>query len=433
MKTKILNTATVGFAVFAMLFGAGNLIFPPFLGMNAGKNWLFGFAGFALMDVIFTMVVMIVISKKKNGVDGIVGILGDKLSKVLMLALYICIGPLVAIPRTAATTFELSISPLLPKMNSIVFSIIFFAIILILCIKPSKIIDIVGTVLAPLLLITLGVLIVKGIASPLGSIVEKDALSTTINVGVTTGYQTMDTMAALAFSILIVNQVKAYQLTDRKKEQGMIRNACIVAAVALIFVYGGLAYLGATVSGIYDGGLSRSEIMIQLAEDILGKAGLVILAVIVATACMTTAIGLVSSSAAYMEELTKKKVSYKTFAIFICVFSAITCNVGLDNIIALASPILGLMYPILLTLIFLAMVKSSWISTAGRYGAITGTTIFVCFELFENLTHLTDVISKLPLQSYGFAWVLPAILGLSVAEIVKRALPLIRMNRLNYQ
>ena len=93
MKSNLKSTFVVGFAVFAMLFGAGNLVFPPFLGMQSGNNWIWGFLGFAVMDVVFAMVVMIVISKKKDGSDGIVGILGNKLSKVLMLALYICIGP----------------------------------------------------------------------------------------------------------------------------------------------------------------------------------------------------------------------------------------------------------------------------------------------------------------------------------------------------
>jgi len=420
MNSKVIKTLTVGFAVFAMLFGAGNLIFPPYLGMHAGKNWIFGFLGFALMDVIFTMVVMILISKKKDGVNGIVGVLGDKLSKLLMLALYICIGPLVAIPRTAATTFELSILPLAPKMNGIVFSVIFFAVILVLCIRPSKIIDIVGSVLAPLLLITLGVLIVKGIVNPLGSIVTADGLSETVKVGVTTGYQTMDTMAALAFSILIINQVKAYMLKDKKAEEGMVRNSCIIAALALILVYGGLAYLGATVSGTYDMSLSRSEIMILLARDILGDAGLVILAVIVAAACMTTAIGLVSASASYMEELCGKKVSYKTFAVGICIFSAVTCNVGLDNIIALASPILGMLYPILLTLIFLAMVKDEYLAKEGRYGAIIATTAFVLLQTVEELTGISSITLSMPLASLGFAWLLPAIIGALAGILIRR-------------
>lgn len=433
MKSKIMSTFTVGFAVFAMLFGAGNLIFPPYLGMHAGKNWIWGFVGFALMDVVFAMVAMIIISRKKDGADGIVGVLGSRLSKVLMLALYICIGPLVAIPRTAATTYELSIQPLLPQMNSVIFSIIFFGVVTLLCVRPSKIIDIIGSVLAPILLITLGVLIVKGIVDPLGTVVTGDSLYSSFHTGITTGYQTMDTMAALAFSILIISQVKSYHLNTKREERKMVFGACVIAGTALILIYGGLAYLGATVSGTYAGNLSRAQIMLQLAEDILGSSGLVLLAVIVAAACLTTAIGLVSSCASYLTELSHGKVSYKVFAIGICVFSAVLCNVGLDNIIALASPILDLIYPVLLVLIFLSMVKESQISLAGRYGALAGTGFFVALQLFENLTGLTNITSSLPLASLGFAWILPALIGVFAGEGVRRIMHGNAERKLNYQ
>lgn len=432
MKSRVKSTFTVGFAVFAMLFGAGNLIFPPYLGMHAGKNWIWGFVGFALMDVVFAMVAMILISRKKNGADSIVGVLGNRLSKVLMLALYICIGPLVAIPRTAATTYELSIQPLLPQMNSVIFSILFFGVVTLLCVRPSKIIDIVGSVLAPILLVTLGILIVKGIADPLGTIVTGDSLYSSFHTGVTTGYQTMDTMAALAFSILIISQVKGYHLKTKKEEQKMVLGACLIAGTALILIYGGLAYLGATVSGCYAGNLSRAQIMIALAEDILGPSGLLILAVIVAAACLTTAIGLVSSCASYLTELVKGKVSYKSFAIGICIFSAVLCNVGLDNIIALASPILDLIYPVLLVLIFLAMAKESQISLQARYGALAGTGLFVAVQLFENLTGLTNLTSSMPFASLGFAWILPALMGLLVGEGIRRVMLGGMRQKLNY-
>ena len=431
MKSNLKSTFVVGFAVFAMLFGAGNLVFPPFLGMQSGNNWIWGFLGFAVMDVVFAMVVMIVISKKKDGSDGIVGILGNKLSKVLMLALYICIGPLVAIPRTAATTYELSIAPLIPQLNSIVFSIIFFAFVLALCIRPSKIIDIIGAVLAPILLVTLGVLIVKGIMNPLGSIVPGDQLYTSIHSGITTGYQTMDTIAALAFSILIISQVKDYKLKSVDEERKMIKNACFIAGLALILIYGGLAYLGATVGDIYPENITRTEIMINLAKDILGPAGLIVLAVIVAAACLTTAIGLVSSCAAYLEKLSKGKVSYKVFCTIVCVFSAVLCNVGLDNIIAMAAPILDFIYPILLVLIFLAMIKEESVSKAVRYGAIGGVFLFVVYQAFENITHLTNITAKMPLASFGFAWVVPALVGVIVGFIYNKFTP--NATSVNYQ
>ncbi|MCR4955475.1 MAG: branched-chain amino acid transport system II carrier protein [Lachnospiraceae bacterium] len=418
MKSSVKNTFVVGFAVFAMLFGAGNLIFPPFLGMHSGTNWIIGFAGFAFMDVILSMIVLNLVQHKEGGTDGIVGILGKRLSVVLMLAMYICIGPLVAIPRTAATTYELTCEPLLPGINSVVFSIVFFAIVLVLTIRPSKIIDIIGSVLAPILLITLGVLIIKGVVNPLGTIGVGDSVYESVHSGVTTGYQTMDIIAGMAFSIVIIAQIRDYKLEDRKAEGKMMKGACLIAGVALTLVYGGLAYLGATVSKIYPADFGRADILLKLSEDILGPAGKVVLGVIVAAACLTTAIGLVSSCAAYFEKVSGGKVSYKLSCIVICIFSAFICNIGLDNIIKLASPILDLIYPILLVLIILAFVKESVLGRTGRIGAVVGTAAFVVIHLVESISDLKEITAMLPLASLGFAWVLPAVIGLCVGVVV---------------
>lgn len=423
MNSSLKKTFTVGFAVFAMLFGAGNLIFPPYLGMHSGTNWLWGFAGFAFMDVVLSMLVMLLVFKKSNGVDDIVGILGKTLSSILLIAMYLCIGPMVAIPRTAATTFELSVLPLIPTANSIVFSIIFFVIILVLCFSATKIVDIIGSVLAPILLITLAVLIVKGIMDPLGVAVAGDSLASTVSTGVTTGYQTMDIIAGMAFSIIIISQIKAYNLSSKKEEFRLMRYACLIAAIALVLVYGGLAYLGATVSGVYNIELSRAEIIVALAKDILGQPGLVVLAIIVAAACMTTAIGLVSSCATFFEKITNGKVSYKVWTVIMCVFSAVICNFGLDNIIALASPILGVIYPIILTLIILSVISEKVLGKGARIGCSIGTTVFVVYELIENLTGCASLTTKLPLASLGFAWVTPMIAGLIIGQVIHMVRP----------
>ena len=427
MKSRILNMFIVGFAVFAMFFGAGNLIFPPYIGMLGGENWLLGFAGFVLMDVICSIAVLIIMAKRGKGVDGIFGILGNRLSKLMLLAVVICIGPLVAIPRTAATTFELSMQPLFPGINSIVFSIVFFTIVYLLCVRPSKIVDIVGSILSPLLLIALSILIVKGIASPLGAVAGGASAYKVVNMGVTAGYQAMDVMSGVVLSVVVLGTITAYGYQSKKEEMSVLGGACVIAGIALVLVYGGLAYFGATASNVYDNSISRSQLMIQLAGDILGSSGTVVLGIIVAAACLTTAIGITSACASYMRDIFNHAISYEKMTLIICVFSAVVCNFGLNTIISLASPILDMLYPILIMLIILAAFPENSISRGAQLGGVGATALFVIVEFLEQYAGLGNITAQLPLATFGFAWVLPALAGMVAGEIARRYAPLRNM------
>jgi len=157
------DVVIVGFALFAMFFGAGNLIFPPYLGVVSGSSWLTGFGGFLLADVGLALLAVAAAAKCNGEISQILGRPGKNLAIVLGSAIMICLGPLLAIPRTAATTFEMGVSPLVSGFNPILFSILFFALTFVLTIKPSKVVDIIGQYLTPALLVALGVLIVKGI------------------------------------------------------------------------------------------------------------------------------------------------------------------------------------------------------------------------------------------------------------------------------
>lgn len=203
-----------------------------------------------------------------------------------------------------------------------------------------------GKVLTPALLIGLLVLIIKGIISPLGSIVNPHVDSSFVIVnGIKSGYQTMDVLAALAFGIIILKSAQEKGYSDARESSKMIRAAAVIAGVLLLIVYFGLTYLGATSASLFSLGISRAELVIGIVQRLLGKVGLVIFAVVVALACMTTAVALVSSAASFFEKLTKGRLSYAALVIIICVFSAVISNLGLDRIVAVASPILDIVYP----------------------------------------------------------------------------------------
>ena len=418
-KKLVTDSIVVGFALFAMFFGAGNVVFPPYIGMHAGEQWANGFLFYFIADIGLALVAMFAILHA-GGADNITGRIGHVASKVLMCAVILCIGPMVAIPRTAATTLEMSVTPFFSGMSPVVFSIIFFAVILLLSIKQSAVIDIVGKILTPALLIGLLVLIVKGFVSPIGDIVDTGVSASEVTVnGIKSGYQTMDVLAAMAFGIIILSSADEKGYTDSKSAAKMIGIAAALSGVLLLIVYFGLTYLGATASTVFPTDISRANLVIGIVELLLGKAGLIIFAIVIALACITTAVALVSSAASFFAKLANDKISYGVFVVVICVSSAVISNLGLDMIIAIATPVLDIVYPPMLVLILLSwfgdkLHKSVYVSSVA--GSLIASVLATASLYGMNV----PVIDSLPLASLGLGWLTPAALFGLVAYLVSK-------------
>lgn len=418
-KKLVTDSIVVGFALFAMFFGAGNVVFPPYLGMHAGEQWANGFLFYFIADIGLALVAMFAILHA-GGADNITGRIGHVASKVLMCAVILCIGPMVAIPRTAATTLEMSVTPFFSGMSPVVFSIIFFAVILLLSIKQSAVIDIVGKILTPALLIGLLVLIVKGFVSPISDIVDTGVSASEVTVnGIKSGYQTMDVLAAMAFGIIILSSADKKGYTDSKSAAKMIGIAAALSGVLLLIVYFGLTYLGATASAVFPTDISRANLLIGIVELLLGKAGLIIFAIVIALACITTAVALVSSAASFFAKLANDKISYSVFVVVICVSSAVISNLGLDMIIAIATPVLDIVYPPMLVLILLSwfgdkLHKSVYVSSVA--GSLIASVLATASLYGMNV----PVIDSLPLASLGLGWLTPAAVFGLVAYLVSK-------------
>lgn len=413
------DSIVVGFALFSMFFGAGNVIFPPYLGFGAGTQWVNGFLFYFIADIGLALFALFTLLKV-GGSENITGRIGSVASNILMSAIILCIGPMVAIPRTAATTFEMSVAPLISGVSPVIFSVAFFIVVLLLSIRQSAVIDVVGKVLTPALLIGLLVLIIKGIISPLGSIVNPHVDSSFVIVnGIKSGYQTMDVLAALTFGIIILKSAQEKGYSDARESSKMIRAAAVIAGVLLLIVYFGLTYLGATSASLFSLGISRAELVIGIVERLLGKTGLVIFAVVVALACMTTAVALVSSAASFFEKLTKGRLSYATLVIIICVFSAVISNLGLDRIVAVASPILDIVYPPTLVLIALSWFGDRLSRGVYRW-AVIGALIASVLSTLSLYGVSVPIVNTLPLASLGLGWIVPAAGFGIVAYVISR-------------
>jgi LIVCS family branched-chain amino acid:cation transporter len=403
-----MDVVTIGFALFSMFFGAGNVIFPPYLGLQSGRQWFAGFSAYYIADVALALLALFALLREGNS-HRVMERLGKKAAMFLLTVIILCIGPMLAIPRTAATTYEMGISQLVPGLSPIVFSALFFAVILALSIRESAVIDIIGKFLTPALLLGLAVLIVIGIVHPLGEINEIVQVDNVIVNGIQAGYQTMDVLAALVFGAVLIKSATDKGYEEKKSRMNVLVKSALLAGALLLLVYLGLAYLGATVSKLYPVDISRAELVIAIVQSLLGKPGLIIFALVVALACVTTAVALVSSAANHFADLCKGKVSYQVFVIIICVFSAVVSNLGLDTIVSIAAPILGIVYPPVLVLVIVSLVAPKMTNSI-CIAAVIGATITSILSALNGFGLSMPWLQYLPLSNVDMAWVLPAVI-----------------------
>lgn len=425
-KDSIKDAIVVGFALFAMFFGAGNLIFPTFLGVESGTSWITGFLGFVLADVGLAILSIMAVAKCNGDISEIFGKAGEKLAIVLGAAIMICLGPLLAIPRTAATTYEMGIAPILNGVSPIVFSIIFFIITMILSIKPSRVIDIIGQVLTPILIITLLLLILVGIINPIDSVNVAARIENVFAEGVIQGYQTMDALGAVAFASIIITTLINKGYKSEKKKIKLTFQACMVAAIGLVVVYGGLAYLGATIAKGYENiplkEIVQTSVIVNITDILLGKPGKILLAVIIGLACLTTAIGLTAATAHYFDKVSKGKWKYKEIVIFVCVFSGIVANFGVSSIIKFSLPILSIIYPPTVVLIILSLfrnkIKNNNVYVLSTYTALFVSVVTVLNDMGIGSSIGMPIVTTLPFADLGFNWVVPVLVAGIIGNFV---------------
>ena len=260
-------------------------------------------------------------------------------------------------------------------------------------------------------------IILKGIFSPLGDIASAPQIANVTVTGIKSGYQTMDALAALPFGIIVLQSVTDKGYTGGKSKFRIVGGGAVLAGALLLAVYMGLAYLGATVSSQYTGTVGRAELIMAIVKALLGKGGMIIFGTVVGLACVTTAIALTSSAAAYFSELCRGKVNYKVFVVVICVFSAVVSNLGLDRIVAIAAPVLDVVYPPALVLILISLLMpkvSDFVSRAATLGALLTSVLCTIHLYVDKLTFL----EALPLYDLGLSWILPAVIFAAAAALL---------------
>lgn len=411
---KISDIVTIGFALFAMFFGAGNLLLPPFIGLQIGTHIWITILAFALTGILLPFMGIISVNSSGDNFNDLGRRVHPKLAPVLGSIIMICIGPLIAIPRTAATTFEVGVLPSFPDSNPIWTSTIFFAATWLFAIVPSKVVDLVGNFLTPFLLILLTILVVSGIIHPTALPIERPIAATeAFSFGFMEGYQTLDVLASVVFAGIIIAATKAKGYSSQKEKSKVVIAAGALAAFCLLCIYGGLIYLGAT-SGVTDLDIKRSELLIHISRTILGEYGTIAIALSIALACLTTAIAVTAAVGTFFSELSGGKVSYKLLVTICCVISAILSITGVDNIIQFAYPPLAFVYPIVITLVLYIVIFGRLVTSKLPYiGALIATTVIATLGLLNMFDLLSPQVliqlNRVPFFAYELGWVVPSI------------------------
>lgn len=420
MNKRTSDTLVMGFALFAMFLGAGNLIFPPYLGFHSGTNWLpvlFGFVltgvGLPLLGVYSTM--------KSGGSTSTLGrYVGKGFSVFMGVAIILAIGPCFAIPRTAATVHEVGVLPFIPGAPPFVTSAIFFGLTLFFAISNTTVVDRIGRFLTPFLILTLFAIIIGAVVHPIATPVPVPEANTFSN-GFTEGYQTLDALAATMFAGVVAANVVSRGYTKLEDQLAITFRCGLIAAALLACVYGGLVYAGATSVGAgFPAGIERTALLTQVTEGILGPLGRSALSIAVSLACLTTSVALCVSTGQYFNTLFKQKISYHAIVIACVIFSFCVSVMGVKFIINAAAPVLYLMYPVLMILlVFMAFDK--FIPNKNAYiGGIIGAFMISIIDFLTTLKagfgfqssfidSLAAFQAKLPLAGFGLSWVIPAL------------------------
>lgn len=425
MRKQTRDILTIGFALFAMFFGAGNLLLPPYIGIQVGNHVWITILAFGLTGILLPFLGVLSVVKAGERFEDLGARIHPLLAPVLGSVIMLCIGPLIAIPRTAATTHEVGIVAALPGLHPAWTSIVFFAITWILTIRPSRVVDIIGNILTPLLLVLLVVLILAGIFSPLDGY-QSSRLSggESFTLGFVEGYQTLDVLASVIFAGIIIAaaKLKGHETTASKSR--IVISAGMLSAIFLLVVYGGLIQLGAT-SGITDLGIKRSELLLHISFSILGQYGAVIIGIAIALACLTTAVALVTAFGTFFFSLFGGRVGYTFLVSICCAVSAILSVTGVDNIIMFAYPVLGFVYPIAITLILYWVLFGRMVTARQPFIAaiLASTLVAFCYLLiqFDMLGEVSlRVLRAIPFFQYELGWVIPSAIAFFVSWAVYR-------------
>lgn len=432
MKRKMMKDILItGFAMFAIFFGSGNLIFPPQIGLLAGEHVSWAIAGLALSGILFPMLAVAAVGNVGYGLQ-------DMMKHVTRWwhYLYMGLGLLIisfgTIPRCGGVAFETGFEGIFgeqPMAVRLLFLLVFFGISYYFAMNKSNVIDRIGKYLTPILLITLLVIIFLAIFRPIGAIQGGSQASGTeaFLSAFLTGYNTGDVGTGIICAGIFIAAFQAKGYTKKEQYKKMMLGIIVIGFLLLFVVYSGLAYLGAQGVGDYPADVDTTYLLIDLVRRLSGSAGSIVLSLAVIFACLTTAVGMIATSGQWVESWTKGKISYKWASLVITVAIFLVSSTGVSNVLAISGPIFTVIFPMSVVMMILGLCKKFVPNDGAWKGAVIVSAVMSVFDALNvaqasgllpvDVSGIMNIIYMIPLARQGFAWVIPTIIGFIVGAV----------------
>ncbi|MEA9390769.1 branched-chain amino acid transport system II carrier protein [Acerihabitans sp. TG2] len=417
-RLRFNDILALGFMTFALFVGAGNIIFPPLVGLQAGHHVWWAAVGFLITAVGLPVVAIIALARVGGGIDALTLPIGRKAGLLLAVVCYLAVGPLFATPRTAAVSFEVGLAPFLsqgvsPTLPLLLYSLVYFALVIGISLYPGRLLDTVGHYLAPLKIVALGILGMAALLWPAGSPAPATEVYANIpfSKGFIEGYLTMDTLGAMVFGIVIVNAARSRGVNNAALLTRYTILAGLIAGVGLAAVYISLFKLGSGSSVLVPGAQNGANILQAYVNYTFGLSGGVFLAVLIFVACMVTAVGLTCACAEFFSA--HVPLSYRTLVFILGAFSMLVSNLGLDHLIQFSVPVMTAIYPPCIVLILMSFTLRWWNNCTLIISPIMFVSlVFGCVDALKGtpfLNLLPEWVAHLPLSAQRLSWLPPAL------------------------
>ncbi|MGC6387860.1 branched-chain amino acid transport system II carrier protein [Ewingella sp. S1.OA.A_B6] len=429
MSTRLASKdiLALGFMTFALFVGAGNIIFPPMVGLQAGHEVWWAAAGFMATAVGLPVITVVALARVGGGIDALSTPIGRTAGLLLATVCYLAVGPLFATPRTATVSFEVGIAPLTgdTPLPLFIYSVIYFALVIGISLYPGKLLDTVGHFLAPLKIVALGVLGIAAVLWPAGHSIPATETYQAVpfSSGFVNGYLTMDTLGAMVFGIVIVNAARSRGVTDAKLLTRYTVLAGLIAGMGLMLVYLSLFKLGESSASLVPDATNGAVILHAYVEHTFGGVGSFFLAALIFVACMVTAVGLTCACAEFFAQYLP--LSYKSLVFILGLFSMLVSNLGLSHLIQISIPVLTAIYPPCIVLVVLSFTLRWWNSTTRIVAPVM--LVSFLFGILDGVkaSALVDIMpawtSHLPLSAQGLAWLPPSLVMMVLVGIYDKA------------
>lgn len=432
----------IGLMLFAMFLGAGNVIFAPMVGQQAGTNTWIAMTGFLITGVGLVLLAIIALTRGGGTVEKLAGRVHPVFAVIFSVLLFLSLGPIYVLPRTTSVVHEIAIKPLTGSGSTtslFIFSAIFIFLSILLSWNTTKFIDRLGKMITPIFGILLLVLIVKSIITPMGSIREpqENYLTGVFLKGFTQGYYTMDVLAAFVFGGIFIKSISTLGIKSEREISRLFIKSGIITIIGLVALQVSMAWIGASsvdAIGYKDNG---GEVLAQSAIALFGQFGIYIIGTVIFLTGITTNVACLAAVSEYFERIVPS-ISYKKWLIIFSILSMIITNFGLNKILTMASPVLLLLYPLAIALIALVFTNNLF---HGRQSVYVGTIIGVGFvAVLDALKDanvspeaINNIFGFIPLFENGAGWIITGLIGSIVGFIVSKfrqdPITLINMSR----